>query len=216
MVKSDFAKVGYSLTIDGKYYNTLDIESFSLMMKDPSYCYKFYWLEAIVQLISEGVKETTFDAIIDEMNTRYQKQANSLNLNGINPVKDIEMYSNISEDNLIEMGKNLFLYFLHDDYTSRFRKILTIEQFNNKDFAKLYSCQYVDEPLSYQKTLFQLLVANGNLMACDVDIMTLQFFSPIFMLLTLCDREPDREEEALKVLEKHIRQFNSIYGGTKE
>lgn len=161
-------------------------------------------------------KQAIFDAIIDEMNTRYQKQANSLNLNGINPVKDIEMYSNISEDNLIEMGKNLFLYFLHDDYTSRFRKILTIEQFNNKDFAKLYSCQYVDEPLSYQKTLFQLLVANGNLMACDVDIMTLQFFSPIFMLLTLCDREPDREEEALKVLEKHIRQFNSIYGGTKE
>ena len=95
-------------------------------------------------------KQAIFDAIIDEMNTRYQKQANSLNLNGINPVKDIEMYSNISEDNLIEMGKNLFLYFLHDDYTSRFRKILTIEQFNNKDFAKLYSCQYVDEPLSYQ------------------------------------------------------------------
>ena len=67
MAESDFAKVGYSLTIDGKYYNTLDIESFSLMMKDPSYCYKFYWLEAIVKLISEGVKETTFDAIIDEM-----------------------------------------------------------------------------------------------------------------------------------------------------
>ena len=40
MAESDFAKVGYSLTIDGKYYNTLDIESFSFMMKDPSYCYK--------------------------------------------------------------------------------------------------------------------------------------------------------------------------------
>ena len=36
-------------------------------MKDPSFCYKFYWLEAIVKLISEGVTETTFDAIIDEM-----------------------------------------------------------------------------------------------------------------------------------------------------
>ena len=56
MAESDFAKVGYTLTIDGKYYNTLDIESFSLMMKDPSYCYKFYWLEAIVQLISEGIR----------------------------------------------------------------------------------------------------------------------------------------------------------------
>ena len=37
------------------------------MLKNPSYCYKFYWLEAIVHLISAGVTETTFDEIIDEM-----------------------------------------------------------------------------------------------------------------------------------------------------
>lgn len=67
MVEFDTSKIGYSLKLDGKYYNTLDIEGFSHMMKDPSYCYKFYWLEAIVQLIAEGVKETTFDAVIDEM-----------------------------------------------------------------------------------------------------------------------------------------------------
>ena len=85
MVESDFAKVGYSLTIDGKYYNTLDIESFSLMMKDPSYCYKFYWLEAIVQLISEGVRETTFDAIIDEMicNAWYSVREFHIHLSGM-------------------------------------------------------------------------------------------------------------------------------------
>jgi len=50
-----------------EYENTLDIEGFSNMMKDPSYCYKFYWLEAIVKLICEGVEQTTFDAVIDEM-----------------------------------------------------------------------------------------------------------------------------------------------------
>ena len=55
------------LKIDTAYYNTLDIPSFALMLKDPSYCYKFYWLEAIVQLIAKGVTETTFDEIIDEM-----------------------------------------------------------------------------------------------------------------------------------------------------
>lgn len=55
------------LTIDKKYYNTLDIEGFSRMMKDPSYCYKFYWLEAIVQLISENKVEATYDEIINEM-----------------------------------------------------------------------------------------------------------------------------------------------------
>ena len=57
----------FSLKIDGNYQNNLDIEAFSQMMKNPSYCYKFYWLEAIVHLISEGVTETTFNDIINEM-----------------------------------------------------------------------------------------------------------------------------------------------------
>ena len=60
-------EVGYRLTIDDKYHNTLDIEGFSHMMKDPSYCYKFYWLEGIVKLLSEGTQNTTFDAVINEM-----------------------------------------------------------------------------------------------------------------------------------------------------
>ncbi len=55
------------LDIDTAYYNPLDIRGFSLMLKDPSYCYKFYWLEAIVNLISRGITETSFDEIIDEM-----------------------------------------------------------------------------------------------------------------------------------------------------
>ncbi len=85
MAESYYAKAGFTLTIAGKYYNTLDIESFSLMMKDPSYCYKFYWLEAIVQLISEGVKETTFDAIIDEMicNAWYSVREFHIHLSGM-------------------------------------------------------------------------------------------------------------------------------------
>lgn len=60
-------KAGISLAIETEYYNRLDIEGFSRMMKDPSYCYKFYWLEAIVQLISENRTEATYDEIINEM-----------------------------------------------------------------------------------------------------------------------------------------------------
>ncbi|WP_022761289.1 hypothetical protein [Butyrivibrio sp. AD3002] len=37
------------------------------------------------------------------------------------------------------------------------------------------------------------------------------FYAPIYMLLTICDREPEREEEALKTMEAHIRQFNKLY-----
>ena len=73
------------LDLDQKYYNNLDIEGFSQMMKDPSFCYKFYWLEAIVKLIAENVRETTFDAIIDEMisNAWYSVREFHVHLSGI-------------------------------------------------------------------------------------------------------------------------------------
>ena len=73
--------------IDSAYYNTLDIESFLLMLKDPSYCYKFYWLEAIVNLVSEGIRETTFNDIIDEMicNAWYSVREFHIHLSGLGP-----------------------------------------------------------------------------------------------------------------------------------
>ena len=85
MAERDIEKVGYSLTIEEKYHNTLDIAGFSHMMKDPSYCYKFYWLEAIVQIISEGIQETTFDAVINEMicNAWYSVREFHIHLSGM-------------------------------------------------------------------------------------------------------------------------------------
>ena len=81
------------LNIDTSYYNTLDIRSFMLMLKDPSYCYKFYWLEAIVTLISEGITETTFNEIIDEMICKawYSVREFHIHLSGLgqnNEVRD--------------------------------------------------------------------------------------------------------------------------------
>ena len=37
------------------------------MLKDPSQCYKFYWLEAILMLMETTEGELSFDAIINEM-----------------------------------------------------------------------------------------------------------------------------------------------------
>ncbi len=73
------------LIIDKRYYNTLDIEGFSKMMNSPSYCYKFYWLEAIVQLISANKTEATYDEIINKMisNAWYPVLEFHIHLSGI-------------------------------------------------------------------------------------------------------------------------------------
>ena len=67
MAEYDPQKVGYLLEVGEEYHNTLDIEGFSRMMQSPSYCYKFYWLEAIVKLISQNKEAASYNEIIDEM-----------------------------------------------------------------------------------------------------------------------------------------------------
>ena len=157
-------------------------------------------------------KQAIFDAIIDEMNHRFEQQAQALTIDGTDPAADAEVYKNMDEDHLVKLGTDLFKYYLHDSYTRRFRKMLTIEQFQDKDLARVYSQQYFDMPLSYQGMLLGLLVSQGLLVTENVPIMTLHFYPPIYMLLTVCDREPEREQEALKLMEEHIRQFDKLYG----
>ena len=157
-------------------------------------------------------KRAIFDAIIDEMNHRFEQQAQALSISGTDPTADAEVYKNMDEEHLIKLGNDFFRYYLHDSYTKRFRKMLTLEQFQDQELARVYSQQYFDMPLSYQGMLLGLMVSQGLLVTGNVPIMTLQFYAPIYMLLTVCDREPSREQETMELLEGHIRQFDQLYG----
>lgn len=156
-------------------------------------------------------KQDIFNAILDEMKSNYDKQAAMLNMNGSNAAVDAEIFSAVSEDDLVKIGMGLFMYFLHDEYAQKFRKMLTIEQFHNTELGELFTKQYADAPLSYQSAMFTMLSANGVLKEQNPNVMALQFYAPIFMLLTMCDRDPQRETELTTLLEQHIRQFGRIY-----
>jgi len=60
--------------------------------------------------------------------------------------------------------------------------------------------------------LFDLLMKQGELRQENPKITALHFYAPIYFMLSMCDRQPQREEEALEMLEQHILQFNRIYG----
>jgi hypothetical protein len=126
---------------------------------------------------------------------------------------DSDFFASISEDNLIKLGIGLFHFFLHDEYECKFRRMLTIEQFSNEELAVLFSNQYFNEPLKYQAGLLRMMVMQGQMKAEDEQIMALHFYAPMYLLLTVCDREPQREAEALQFLERHIKQFNKMYKG---
>ena len=157
-------------------------------------------------------KQAIFDAILEEMHRRFLEQAKLLNIQGNDPKADAEIYRGLPEEELVKLGINLFLYQLHDDYTRRIRKMLTIEQFHNKELADAYMHQYMDDPMFYFTTLLKQAVDQGVLQPDNVEVMTLQFYAPFYLLMTVCDRDPEREAESVRILEDHIRQFNKLYG----
>ncbi|MBU5673154.1 TetR/AcrR family transcriptional regulator [Paenibacillus brevis] len=156
-------------------------------------------------------KQDIFHAILAEMKGRYEQQTAQMQMNGLDAHADLERLALLSENQLIEMGKELFLFFLRDEYVCKFRKMLTVEQYRNSELAALYSKQYVDDPLVYQSMLFGLLAQAGVFRGESPQIMAVHFYAPIYMLLTLCDRQPEREQEMLQLVEQHVKQFSKLY-----
>ncbi len=102
-------------------------------------------------------------------------------------------------------------YILHDPHISKGRKLLVIEQFRNAELAELQTKQNYRDVLNYFMGMMRFLIREGALRDDDPEIMAAQFSSPITVWINLCDREPEREDEVMELVGKHVMQFFEIY-----
>ena len=121
-------------------------------------------------------------------------------------------------DAAVQMIQGQLRYILHDPYISRARKMLVIEQFQNPELAKLQTKQNYADVMQYFTGLMTQLIRQGVLAGEDPPIMAAQFCLPVSVWINLCDREPEREQEVMELVEKHIRQFFRLYqpGGKRD
>lgn len=163
-------------------------------------------------------KQAIFDAILETTSAHYQKDTAEISVHVQDSQKDIPVFSHISEELLVEKVRQIFLYSLHDKTISQFRRMMTLEQFRSPKFAELLSKRYVDWMISYHAGIFRALVANGELRNEDPDTLAWMYVSPIIVLLSICDRQPEREAESLEKLDDHVKLFFrtfNIVGGKK-
>lgn len=117
----------------------------------------------------------------------------------------------VTADAAVPMIQEQIRYIIHDPIISRARKMLVIEQFQNPELAELQTKQNYSDVMAYFAGLMKQLIRQGVLAEADPQIMAAQFCLPITVWINLCDREPNREREAMELVEGHIRQFFSIY-----
>ena len=152
-------------------------------------------------------KQAIFDALVESVAAQYTRDTDQISIHVQNAPQDIPVSTAITEDALYEKVRQIFEYSLHNETIRRFRRMMTIEQFRSPELAALFSERYVDRMISYHAGIFRSLIAGGEIRDEDPDTLAWMYVSPVITLLSVCDRQPEREAESLEKLDAHVKLF---------
>ena len=154
-------------------------------------------------------KQDIFDSILKDTERRYREDASVFTL----PENIAGSFSaeHGAREELFRISLAMFQFYLKTEYGSRLRRVLTAEQFRSSDAGEFFRELVINTGLKYISDIFVNLIKEGVYFDADPMVMALQFYSPLYLLLCKYDSQPDKYEEALSFLEKHITQFNIIY-----
>ena len=159
-------------------------------------------------------KQAIFDAIMESTAAQYEADTDQINIHVQNAEQDIPVFTEISEDALFEKVRQIFEYSLHNEAISRFRRMMTLEQFRSPELAALFSRRYVERVVDYHAGIFCALIAAGEIRAADPDTLAMMYVAPVLTLIGVCDRQPEREGECLEKLQNHVQLFfRMVHGG---
>ena len=159
-------------------------------------------------------KQAIFDAIVRSTAEQYEADTDKIDIHVQNVAQDIPVFTEISEDALFEKVRQIFEYSLHNESISRFRRMMTIEQFRSPELAALYSRRYVERIQDYHAGIFRALIAAGEIRAEDPDALAMMYVAPVLTLISVCDRQPERESACMEKLSRHVRiVFRMVHSG---
>ncbi len=117
----------------------------------------------------------------------------------------------LNADTVTDMMVGQIRYILHEPQIVKARKMLTIEQFRNPTLAKMQTKQNYTNVMNFFTGVIASLIKQKKLSDHDGEIMAAELCLPVSVWLNLCDREPEREEEIIELIERHVRHFFNIY-----
>ena len=147
-------------------------------------------------------KEDILDSLIEKVETHYRDNFGSV----INPGKIPE-----TMDELITLSLKRIEFTIHDPMIKKVRRMLAMEQFRNSRIAVLTTKYNIDIVQGIYHKIFQAMMENGIIRQSDPALLAMSFTAPISLLIQMCDRETEREQEAMERIEEFFRYFAEEY-----
>ena len=166
-------------------------------------------LSASLGLVKSGVykhyesKEAIWNALLDEMTAYYREHFGSPE--HLPPVPD-------SLEDLVTMTMRMVDFTVHDEKVIMTRKVLTLEQFRDERARELATKHFLTGLTDIFTRIFTGMMDKGLLRKDDPAMLAFAYTTPISALIHLCDREPEKTEDAIRQVEAFSRHFIRIYG----
>ena len=148
-------------------------------------------------------KEAIWNTLLDELIAYYEARFGSLE--HLPPVPD-------SLEELEAMTMRMVSFTVHDETVVKTRKMLTIEQFRDERARELATKYFLTGLKDMFTQIFAAMMDKGLLRREDPAMLAFAYTAPISALIHLCDRDPERTDEALTQIEAFSRYFINVHG----
>ena len=166
-------------------------------------------LSASLGLVKSGVykhyesKEAIWNALLDQMIAYYADHFGSAE--HLPPVPN-------SLEELIQLTMHMVNITVHDEKIIMTRKVLTLEQYRDVRARELATKHFLTGLTEMFTRIFTGMMDKGLIGRDDPAMLAFAYTSPISALIHLCDREPDKTEDATAQIEAFSRHFIATYG----
>ena len=166
-------------------------------------------LAASLGLVKSGLykhfssKEEIWNTLLDEMIAYYDEHFGSPE--HLPPAPD-------STEGLVEMTMRMVDFTVHDEKIIKTRRLLTIEQFRDERARDLATKHFLTGLRDMFAPVFAEMMDRGILRRDDPAVLALAYTAPISALIRLCDREPEKTEDAMRQIKAFSRHFVKTYG----
>ena len=166
-------------------------------------------LSASLGLVKSGIykhfasKEDIWNALLDRMIVYYGQRFGS-------PENLPEVPQSLEE--LVKLTMRMVDITIHDERIIMTRKLLSIEQFRDDRARSLASKHFLTGLTEMFTPIFSGMMEKGLIRQDDPAMLAFAYTSPISALIHLCDREPEKTDEAIAGIESFSRHFIRVYG----
>ena len=148
-------------------------------------------------------KDAIWNTLLDELIAYYEARFGSLE--HLPPVPD-------SLEDLVSMTMRMVNFTIHDEKVVKSRKLLSIEQFRDERARDLATKYFLTGLKDIFAQIFAGMMDKGLLRRDDPAMLAFAYTAPISALIHLCDREPEKAEEAMTQIEAFCRHFIKVHG----